>query len=331
MVEQEKKMTKEQMEFIPIMEDYHSSDPVKQQTAKNMAIDKLYRYIHSIRATRFSHFADLYEDLIQAGVSAVLSHLEHYDVNMTAPSTYFTPHIIHDMKRAIQDAYGRPEYYNKKASEIKQAAEKIEAHGKQATLYNLSVETGYDIRRIKKTLEIANSANLKYIDDDGETIKLSGKIDGPERQLVQLEEQKAVSEAIKNNLTPEEQKIIYERFFAKDNGVTSFTAIKEKYNYVTTKEVKSKYNSAIKKLKHCREITKEFGERTHQIYSNRKPIAFYKEEPANLERIKAMAQMLLDSDDKDEIEILYDEDGKITYTIDEKKDDEEFDEIIIMQ
>lgn len=44
-----------------------------------------------------------------------------------------------------------------------------------------------------------------------------------------------------------------------------------------------------------------------------------------------MAQMLLDSDDKDEIEILYDEDGKITYTIDEKKDDEEFDEIIIMQ
>lgn len=60
-------------------------------------------------------------------------------------------------------------------------------------------------------------------------------------------------------------------------------------------------------------------------------LLFTKEEPANLERIKAMAQMLLDSDDKDEIEILYDEDGKITYTIDEKKDDEEFDEIIIMQ
>lgn len=231
--------------FVTIMDIYHNEDREKGMI---MAIQEMTPFIHFIIKKKFSQYQKHYEDLVQQGTIGIIVGMEKYNPAISAPSTFFTYYIVHEMSRYI-DTYAKKTtpYYAQQIAAISKAKEKFESAGVKYNEVDLASETGINIDTIHRCLNLINATNEMYIESE-EFIdaQLSTKALSPEEEYLKKEEAEIVHKAVMS-LDVLGYKATVAKFGLEGTPFPSG-------QNVTDKEIANKYGVSLDNVKKARHI-----------------------------------------------------------------------------
>lgn len=160
------------------MQAYHSGDPVAIDWAMAAMIHLMSGYIGMIIKRYNAGVSDeFYKDLFQVGAEGCLMNMARYDPEWTQPTTYFTPHIVHNVARYMMEermplATG---HMANIAVRVQRALSELEKQGLEPTISAITNMVNRDGKKdvvtygkVQKALQFLQQADLKYIDESAD-------------------------------------------------------------------------------------------------------------------------------------------------------------------
>lgn len=248
-----KTMEERRQTFIEIMEDYHSGDKKKRDKAVEDAIKELDAFIkYTIKKKYSSYSKKHYMDLLQEGYVGIMEGMKKYDPNITMPTTFFYPYIIHEMQNLItKQVDNTTAHYATNIKKINKVIDEFEAQGKKWTMVDISIQTGMTLETIAQCLDIRRYRDEIHIDNcpEGltETRAFYTKELTPE-QAVMEQSDKDILESVLQKLDPLEVTVLEYRYGIHDHETMS-EGDTAKALGMPKDRVKKILNGAIRKLR----------------------------------------------------------------------------------
>ena len=183
---------------------------------------KMYINLVEYLARRFKSRGEPLEDLIQVGTIGLIKAIDRFDIERAVEfTTYATPTIVGELKRYFRDkgwAIRVPRrlqelnlQINQKIGNLTQDLRRTPPIKEIAKKVGVSPE---DVIEAMETSEAYNfiSLNGDLSSDSGENFSLLEYIGENDKHLARFEDRASLAAALKD-LTPQEQKILYLRFF----------------------------------------------------------------------------------------------------------------------
>lgn len=183
---------------------------------------KMYLNLVEYLARRFKSRGEPLEDLIQVGTIGLIKAIDRFDINREVEfTTYATPTIVGELKRYFRDkgwAIRVPRRLQELNLQVNQViGDLTQELQRTPTIDEVAKKVGCKPEEVIEALETSEAYNFISLDGDlaaesGESFSLMEYIGEDDRQLVNLEDRASLAAALKD-LTPQEQKILYLRFF----------------------------------------------------------------------------------------------------------------------
>lgn len=183
---------------------------------------KMYLNLVEYLARRFKSRGEPLEDLIQVGTIGLIKAIDRFDVNRAVEfTTYATPTIVGELKRYFRDkgwAIRVPRRLQELNLQVNQIiGDLTQELQRTPTIDEIAQKVGAKPDEVIEATETSEAYNFISLDGDlasesGESFSLMEYIGEYDRQLINLEDRASLVTALKD-LTPQEQKILYLRFF----------------------------------------------------------------------------------------------------------------------
>ena len=213
------KKSEKSTDFVSVMNDYNSDDPCRQEMAMNAMLDHLRYYVYYIIKKRYSTYAKSnFEDMVQSAMVGIFREMPKYDPVKSIPSTFFHPHIIHEIQTFIEtNVHKTTHHYGHHIKKVKAVMAKFEKEQRPCTPIDISIETGIPTSTIHHCLEILNNQEISMETPlDGEDLTLGLSLPSfektPEQAYIEKETAETVRKAVRYNLDAQSAKIIEMRF-----------------------------------------------------------------------------------------------------------------------
>jgi RNA polymerase sigma-B factor len=183
---------------------------------------RMYLNLVEYLARRFKNRGEPLEDLIQVGTIGLIKAIDRFDTSRQVEfTTYATPTIVGELKRYFRDkgwAIRVPRRLQELNLQIGQAIGSLTQELQRTpTINEVAFKLGVSAEEVIESLETTEAYNFISLDgelssDAGETFSLMDYIGQDDKQLAGLEDRAALSAALAE-LSHQEQKILYLRFF----------------------------------------------------------------------------------------------------------------------
>lgn len=236
----------ERLKWLQIMEDYHSGQHHRMDSAKTRAVLALDHFVVSICLSRYRTYMQQYgDDLKQAGRMGILIGLESYNPNMTLPTTFFAYYIRHEIQNFIDEMVNHATtHYSQNLKRVDAAIREYEKADLKWNAVKVSERTGIPLKTVNNVLAIRSGTNTAL----NEEVKMptSDYAESPEDAYLKLEAAESLHRAI-SKLSEEEQMLIRLGYFSGTDEpnykrISSLTGI-------SVSELKSRLASIRCKLK----------------------------------------------------------------------------------
>jgi RNA polymerase sigma-B factor len=183
---------------------------------------RMYLNLVEYLARRFKNRGEPIDDLIQVGTIGLIKAIDRFDVGRAVEfTTYATPTIVGELKRYFRDkgwAIRVPRRLQELNLQVNQIINGLTQELRRTpTISEIAAKVGVTPEEVIEAMETSEAYNFISLDGDlsaesGENFSLLEYIGEEDRQLVGLEDRASLSAALKD-LTHQEQKILYLRFF----------------------------------------------------------------------------------------------------------------------
>ncbi len=203
--------------YALFIEYRESSDPEIRDELVRMYLN-LVEYL----ARRFKSRGEPLDDLIQVGTIGLIKAIDRFDIERAVEfTTYATPTIVGELKRYFRDkgwAIRVPRRLQELNLQVNQIVNGLTQELRRTpTINEIADKLGVTSEEVIEAMETSEAYNFISLDGDlstesGENFSLLEYIGENDKQLVGLEDRASLAAALKD-LTPQEQKILYLRFF----------------------------------------------------------------------------------------------------------------------
>lgn len=241
---------KNKLDYVKLMQDYHSSDEEAKCRAIEAIIGDLTGLIIYIVEKKYYNFSKkYYEDLVQCGEIGVLVGLKDYDPKKSKPSTYFYYHIVHEIQDFINsNVYRTTQYYSANVKKVNRTINEFENAGfNQYSAKDISIQTGMSLDTVETALHIIKGKTEVSMEYCGEYMRAPEMAD-PAVQYAKKEDTDLLYQVLRECLTPEEALVVCYLHGLDDLEQLSLKAIAKKMN-ITIDRVKKLKITAFCKLK----------------------------------------------------------------------------------
>ena len=250
--------------FYLIMEDYHSGDAIKKQSALERAMKELEGFIHLIIKRSYSTYTKKYfYDLLQEGYLGVAIGMEKYNPDMSMPSTFFYPYIKHEMQGFItRNVDKTTSHYSANIKKINKAIQELEEKGIRYTNVDIALQTGMTIETVDQSMAIRKYRDEVHIDACPPNVIDSEMEENrhitPEQEYMERETVNTIYRTIQTLLTEDEIEVLRLHFGLWDTETVSEGEIARQMS-IPKDKVKRLLNRAIRKLRQS-ELANVFGD-----------------------------------------------------------------------
>lgn len=221
--------------FRKYVEDVNSGNEAARQAAQEGACRDLEFFIISILSRKFSTYVEkdrgFFEDLVQAGWMGIIAALAKYNPDKGMPTTYFFPHILHEMTSQVNlmkhDTKPHMAATKKKILEVNQQFAK---YGTEPSIHDYAYHLDIPFHRIINTLAEMRAGNTKVSIDDPEAVPLADRqstMRGPEESAISSFNFSQLME-IARELEPKEE--IIQCFIEMCDGNVKAAELAERYS-----------------------------------------------------------------------------------------------------
>ncbi|HEB12685.1 MAG TPA: SigB/SigF/SigG family RNA polymerase sigma factor [Actinobacteria bacterium] len=183
---------------------------------------KMYLNLVEYLARRFKNRGEPLEDLIQVGTIGLIKAIDRFDTGREVEfTTYATPTIVGELKRYFRDkgwAIRVPRRLQELNLQINQKISNLTQELRRTpTINEIAKKVGVTPEDVIEAMETSEAYNFISLDGDlssesGESFSLLEYIGEDDKRLASLEDRASLAAALKD-LSPQEQKILYLRFF----------------------------------------------------------------------------------------------------------------------
>ncbi len=183
---------------------------------------KMYLNLVEYLARRFKSRGEPLEDLIQVGTIGLIKAIDRFDTGREVEfTTYATPTIVGELKRYFRDkgwAIRVPRRLQELNLQVNQIISDLTQELRRTpTINEIAAKVGVTSEEVIEAMETSEAYNFISLDGDlssesGENFSLLEYIGEDDKHLAGLEDRASLAAALKD-LTPQEQKILYLRFF----------------------------------------------------------------------------------------------------------------------
>lgn len=196
------------------------------------------------------------DDVMQDLVLVFLEKLPYYNPVKSAPTTYFIRYFREKITKYIRSSKVHLTQYDaNNMRKINAAANGFKKNGIPYTLDMLSAKTGLSERVIQSTLFYASNAKTASVE---EAYSIQSDAPSPELAYQQNEAERVLYQALTENLTAEERRLLLTRINAEGNKGKPYDVI-AKETGMSIMQVKSTINRALCKLHQDVRLRQEFG------------------------------------------------------------------------
>lgn len=275
----EKGLTKEQRCFflclkrLRYLEKQEEPDLAEMNKIKTLLWDQIKYFARGEMNRMIGRFAtyDEKREVEQDMALIFFEKLPYYDPLQSTPTTYFVRYFREKISKFIRSSkVHMTQYDTTNARRINAAIADYNQNGIGYTLDMLATKTGLSQKVIKSTIQI--SANAKRANIDDEAYSLHSNTPTPEEVMERSENTQSLVEAILNNTSEEERKLLMMRVNVYGRKEVPYDKISEETG-IPIKTVKMIINRAICKLNQDEKLRKQFGNH-NEYYFEVDPISF---------------------------------------------------------
>ena len=259
-----------QIEFINLMEDYHSGDPQRTSYALEMMCENMRGYIRTKVAKQFSTYINEIDDLLQEGMMGFISELrkDRYDPYRTAPTTYFDKSIGHAIRDFItRQVTKTTSYYHSTSKKINEAVQYLEDCGADVDDISIANITGLPLATIHQCMFYKQNTNMASLEapapiaGDGQPQTLKDIIqdpvnNNPEGIFFEQERDRILYEAI-SQIDDRDKEIVL-MYFGLDCEKVDIKSIAKNMK-CSVDEVRETLNRSYRKLANNKELAGIYG------------------------------------------------------------------------
>ncbi len=196
-----------------------------QQEHDEAARDELVSmYLNLVKylASRFRNRGEPIDDLIQVGTIGLIKAIDRFDIDREVEfTTYATPTIVGELKRYFRDkgwAIKVPRRLQELSFRINQAIDALtQRHQRSPTIIEIADYLGVTPEEVLEAMESSEAYNFVSLEGDRsqdgqETFSILEYIGKDDEILALVEDRAALLHALKE-LSPQEQRVLYLRFF----------------------------------------------------------------------------------------------------------------------
>jgi len=183
---------------------------------------QMYLNLVEYLARRFKSRGEPLEDLVQVGTIGLIKAVDRFDVNRAVEfTTYATPTIVGELKRYFRDkgwAIRVPRRLQELNLQINKLVGSLTQELKRSPkISEIAERLNVTNEQVIEALETTEAYNFVSLDGDissasGETFSLMDYLGENDKQLANFEDRASLAAAL-TELTDQEQKILYLRFF----------------------------------------------------------------------------------------------------------------------
>lgn len=253
-------MTKEQVTFIGIMDEFRNGDT---QKAKSQAVEIIDQYIWSLLHKHYQTYVSYHEDMYNEAVCGILENMNKYLPEKAVPITFFRPHIIHCLAKYVnENVHHTSAHYATMQKKVKLAEEKLKAAGETIEVSKICAITelsSSDVNKVNarrgftEQKSYGNNPNDIYMDSN-----LVNTSESPEQTYIKRE----MSEALKNAFkTLDETEVQVVTMLMSDSKV-SYASVGREMG-MNPDAVKRIYNNAVLCLRDDSNLAALFHDNIH--------------------------------------------------------------------
>ena len=216
-------------EICKVLRDPNSTDR-QIEDARYKAVCYMYALIRKLIKKYCSSFVNEgnYNDFVQTGIIAVLSHLDEYEPENCVPSTYFYDHIKHDLIKSVSGERGLTRYYNEKLTIISRAINKFQQANKPFTEVEIAAETGEPLLTVRRVMNAINSQSTTPLDEI--EYMVTEREESPEETCIKQQQEDLVRKALYHILAFDKKGELLENDF-------TYAVVLHRYGFVTGEQM----------------------------------------------------------------------------------------------
>lgn len=256
----------------------HSDDEDKKQEAFTLIYEETHRYVHKLISNLYKNIGNNWvvdaEDCFQNCMKRIFEHLEDYDPDKGAITTFVTFQVQAELCQTHKENAGISQHYLQMLSYISKVEQEYHERGIEPSVKDLVIELrskGITEKTIKQALllrEQANSVSIDaseydYIDSANVNENTNYYAMSPDEILSQSEESgwmKALQEL------PELERLVLEKkVFSNNAEYSSYLYIARELN-MKEEQVKILYANAQKKLRQNKYFARKHSSATYKEY-----------------------------------------------------------------
>lgn len=215
-------MSKKATRNSDIIKRYREGSPAEKVRAADEFLSENKGLVAFVLTRKFASYrAEHYDDLMQAGMIAVLEQMPRFDPEVSQATTYFPPYILHAMNEYIaRMVFGTTTHYLTQITKITRAMDELKKNGnRNPSPIDIYQATGIPVETIRTALRIRNSESSSLYTENDELLNIADEInDSPEEYCEKKFASLHLAEAVSSLPSPEAD-IISMRF-----GLNQFIA-----------------------------------------------------------------------------------------------------------
>ncbi len=173
-------------------------------------------------ASRFRNRGEPIDDLIQVGTIGLIKAIDRFDIDREVEfTTYATPTIVGELKRYFRDkgwAIKVPRRLQELSFRVNQAVDQLtQGLQRSPTILEIAAHLGVTTEDVLEALETSEAYNFVSLENDrpfdgADSFSILEYIGEDDQLLAVVDDRATLAEALKY-LTPQEQHVLYLRFF----------------------------------------------------------------------------------------------------------------------
>ena len=173
-------------------------------------------------ASRFRNRGEPVDDLVQVGTIGLIKAIDRFDIERQVEfTTYATPTIVGELKRHFRDkgwAIKVPRRLQELSFKVNQAVDALtQKLQRSPTIAEIGEYLGVTSEEVLEAMETSEAYNFVPLEqdrngDDGDTFSILEYV-GQDDPLMAVVEHRTMLSAAVAKLTPQEQRVLYLRFF----------------------------------------------------------------------------------------------------------------------
>lgn len=253
--------------FRDIIAKCNCGDKELEHEAKDRMMVELGAFIGSVIKSYYpTYIKDHYDDMFNSGVVGLMIGIRSYNPDLSMPTTYFEPFILHEVSEYVNKyVKGITSYYANNLKKINTAIQAFQRDGKQYTMNDIAIECSMPVESVQRAISMQETSAMIYFENtsflDTEAEKAGHFNASPEDNYLQNEKTEKIFDALNQYLNRQEKEITMRSFGLAGFERESAKTISEQMG-ISIAKVRRFKATALRKLQSVKSLENFFNYNT---------------------------------------------------------------------